>query len=372
LKILKILQISSAQAFGGGERHVADLTNSLIARGHDVHVVLRPNSPLLTNLTGVSKKNVRVLPLLNALDVWSANQLSRYVRQLRIDIVHAHMARDYPLAAYATKDKSGAKLILTRHVLFPLNRFQRRIFSRAARVIAVSEAVARQLRTQNLTPSDRLCVIRNGVVLPRATPSPTTRSSLHADWNFPLNSLVVGTVGELRPLKGHEVFLNAAAQVIATIPQARFVIVGGDFSQRQETHSRITQLVEQLQLMDHVRLLGHVDEVGSVLAAMDVFVSASQTESFGLAMVEALAAGLPVVATATEGACEIIRPGETGFLVPIADSTALAKAIKQLLVDPDSRTRMAQAAHTDAAERFPLEKMVESIERVYEESIQHI
>lgn len=368
---LKILQISSAQAFGGGERHVADLANSLVSRGHEVYIALRPNSALLNKLDRLPKANVRVLPLRNALDVWSANQLARFARQAGAEIVHAHMARDYPLAAFATKDKSAAKLILTRHVLFPLNRFQRRVFSRAARVIAVSEAVGRQLRAQNLASTDRICVVRNGVEVQRLNEArqSSARASLHLSWGFPSNCLVVGTVGELKPLKGHEAFLRTAAQVVASYPQARFVVVGGDFSKGRETLSEITQLVEELNLMDHVRLLGHVDEVAPFLAAMDVFVSASQTESFGLAIVEALATSLPVVATETEGAREIIRAGYTGFLVPVGERAALVEAINKLLGDTDLRTRMGKSAYQDAVERFPLEKMVDSIERVYEESI---
>jgi glycosyltransferase involved in cell wall biosynthesis len=367
---LKILQISSAQSFGGGERHVADLANSLGTRGHDVYAALRPGSPLLRKLHQLPQANLRTLPLRNALDVPSANELARFARQIGAEIVHAHMARDYPLGAFAARGTLGAKLIITRHVLFPLNRFQSRVFSRASRVIAVSEAVARQLKAQQLLPPERISVVRNGVEVNRFIEARRTsnRTPLYRSWGFPENCLVVGAVGALTPLKGHDVFLHAAALVVEKYPQARFLIAGGDFSRNSDTLNAIQQLIAELDLHDYVRLLGEVEDVAPLLAAMDVLVSASQTESFGLAMVEALASSLPVVATNTEGALEIIKDGETGFLVPVGQSAQLAESVNRLLGDADLRRRLGQLAYQDASERFRLEQMVDAIEKIYEES----
>jgi glycosyltransferase involved in cell wall biosynthesis len=368
---LKILQISSAQSFGGGERHVADLANSLSARGHDVYAALRPTSPLLRKLHQLPQANLRTLPLRNALDVPSANELARFARHIGIEIIHAHMARDYPLAAFAARGKPLAKLILTRHVLFPLNRFQSRVFSRVSRVIAVSEAVARQLEAQQLLQPERISVVRNGVDVERLNEARriSNRTALCRSWGFPEDCLLVGTVGELNPLKGHDDFIRAAAIVVASYPQARFLIAGGDPSSDNKTSRSLKYLIAELSLQDRIRLLGQVEDVAPFLAAMDVFVSASQTESFGLAMVEALASSLPVVATDTKGAQEIIRDGETGFLVPVGQSAALAKAISRLLIDADLRERMGQLAYRDACERFQLENMVDAIEQIYEETL---
>src|SRR3954465_14879729 len=103
---------------GGGERHLADLANALAGRGHDVHVALAPRSPLRAELKSLPARNIITLPLRNALDVPSAHEPARLVRRLEIDVVHAHMARDYPLASYATRRAARARLVITRHVLF--------------------------------------------------------------------------------------------------------------------------------------------------------------------------------------------------------------------------------------------------------------
>src|SRR5258708_2280492 len=107
---LNILQISSASSFAGGERYVADLTNALVARGHDLYVAVRPRSPLPRHLH-LPPEKILTLPLRNALDVPSAHELDRFVRRQRIEVVHAHMARDYSLAAYAARRNRETKFI---------------------------------------------------------------------------------------------------------------------------------------------------------------------------------------------------------------------------------------------------------------------
>jgi len=171
---LRILQISSAQSLGGGERHLADLTTGLAQLGHDVHVAVRPNSPLIKELAGLPSENITTFPLRNSLDAKSAQGLSRLVRKHKIQVVHAHMARDYPLAAYAVRTNSAASLIITRHVLFPLSRLHRITLSRAARIIAVSQAVAARIQADAIVPAEKISVVLNGI--------DTARFSLARGW----------------------------------------------------------------------------------------------------------------------------------------------------------------------------------------------
>ena len=114
---MRILQICSARQIGGGERHLADLANGSARRGHDVFAALIPSSPLLSELTSVPKQNIVQVPMRSVLNVSSALKLARFASENRIQIIHAHVARDYPLAALVAR-RSSAHLILTRHVLF--------------------------------------------------------------------------------------------------------------------------------------------------------------------------------------------------------------------------------------------------------------
>lgn len=343
-----------------------DLANALAGRGHELHVAQRRSSPLTGKLR-LPKENLITLPLRNALDASSAGALAKVIRDRKIEIVHAHMARDYPLAAYAVQRNPGARLIVTRHVLFPLSRLHKVTLARVSRVIAVSQAVERQLRAQALIPAGKITVIHNGIDCDRieATRSGFKRTEFCQRWNLPPDSLLVGSVGTLTPLKGHEDFLKAAAQIKDVCSQAFFIISGVDSSPRQTHRHALERLIKELDLVDRVRLIGWMDDITELFCALDVFVSASRSESFGLAIVEAMAAGAAVVATKTEGALEIVSDGACGILVPVAGTEDMARAIKELLLNPRKRETISAHAVGVVRERFSLKRMVDQTEKLY-------
>jgi glycosyltransferase involved in cell wall biosynthesis len=363
---LNILQISSASSFGGGERYVVDLTNNLIARGHDLYVAVRPRSPLIRHLE-LPQQRILTLPLRNALDVPSAHELERFVRRQRIDVVHAHMARDYSLAAYAARRNRQAKFIATRHVLFQLNRLHRHTLARATRVIAVSAAVAKELRSQRLLSESQIAVIPNGIDVERFSHARAVfdRTQFLHSMGLPPDCRLVGSVGELRTLKRHDDFIRAAALIVSRFPETQFVLAGLDTSASGEVRKPLEKLIAELELKDCFYFLGWVDEAEKLLCAMDVFVSASETESFGLAIVEAMAAGTPVVATQTEGAQEVIEAGKTGLLVPIGNVAGIAESVCELLGNPEKSRAMGAHAQEAANARFSLRRMVDEIEEIY-------
>ncbi len=364
---LRILHISSAQAFGGGERHLADLVNALTARGHDVYVAVRPRSPLVSDLTRLPKKNLIEFPLRNALDARSASGLASLVRERGIEIVHAHMARDYPLAAYAVRRNPGAQLIVTRHVLFPLNRLHKITLSRVARVIAVSEAVARRLGAEKLVPQEKIVVVHNGIDVAKfeTAMSHFDRGQFCRRWDLPDKGVLVGSVGGLNPLKGHDDFLQAATRIGVVFPHAHFIVAGVDATATQENLAGLKQLIHKLDLDTRVSLIGKMDDITPLFCALDILVSASRTESFGLAIAEAMASSTAVVATETDGAREIIRDRETGLLVPVGDVGAIAESVSVLLKDEERRSRMGSRARDHIRERFSLERMVDDTEMIY-------
>jgi len=368
---LRILHISSAQAFGGGERYLADLANSLASRGHDVFAVVRPDSPLIAELTGLPAENLVYLPLRNALDAKSAGRLASFVRKQNIQLIHAHMARDYPLAAYAGRRNPDAKLVVTRHVLFPLNRLHRFTLARVARVVAVSEAVGRQLCMQKIVPDERVTVVHNGIHVARFETAMREfdREEFCRRWDIPEKSTLIGSVGSLNPLKGHEDFLQAAARIAAKFPAAYFIVAGVDVTAGQINRANLERLVGKLKLESRVRFIGKMEDVAPLFCALDIFVSASHSESFGLAIAEAMTTGTPVVATKTEGAKEIVRDRETGVLVEVRDVGALAEAIGSLLGDEEKRKRIGQRASEEVRLRFSLDRMVDATERIYLESL---
>src|ERR1044072_5600297 len=149
---------------------------------------------------------------------------------------------------------------------------------------------------------------------------------------MPSRGALVGSIGELRTLKRHDDFIRAAALILKEFPETQFVLAGVG-----EIREHLERLVEELGLKENFHFLGWLDDADKLLCAMDVFVSASETESFGLAIVEAMAAGTAVVATATEGAQEVIDDQRTGLLVSIGDVNRMAESVINLLSDPEKR-----------------------------------
>ena len=355
---MRILQICSAREIGGGEIHLADLSNALANRGHEVFAALSPASPLRKCLSSLSSKNIIELPMRNALNLATAMKLSRYVRAQSIDIVHAHVARDYLLATLAT-DRSESRLVLTRHVLFPLHRIHRLTLRRTARVIAVSRAVAESLVSQRVFEPEKIVMIHNGIDVVRFAKANAEPARNHQPR--------VGMVGHIAPIKGQDDFVHAAAIASQYRDDIEFLIAGEDKTDSGENRRALEKLISELELDQKIRLVGWTDDMASFLATLDVYVSPARSEPFGLSIVEAMAAGVPVVATASEGAREIIEDNETGRLVPIEESDAIAGTILDLLEHESERVRLAENARMAVSHRFSLERMVEQTERVYAE-----
>ena len=369
---MRILQICSAREIGGGERHLADLANNLGNRGFEIFAAIAPGSPLRSELSSLASENIIELPMRNALSVRSGLRLARLVRERRIEIVHAHVARDYPLAALAA-GRSGARLVLTRHVLFPLSKIHRLTLRRTSRVIAVSEAVADGLRQQKLFPADKIVTIHNGIDVKRfeqgSSGTGVPPVSHHGQDAHATRRQLVGMIGHLAPIKGQEEFIRAAAIVCGTRNDVDFIIAGEDKSRDGQNRANIEKLIIDLDLKQRVQLTGWTDEVAGLLATLDLFVSPARSEPFGLSIVEAMAAGVPVIATASEGACEIIDTDESGRLVPIGDVEALAKAIADLLGDAPARERLARNARAVVNSKFTMERMVDRTELLFRQVI---
>jgi glycosyltransferase involved in cell wall biosynthesis len=297
----------------------------------------------------------------------SSLELSRLVRDHKIDLLHAHVARDYPVAAFATRRNRQTKFIITRHVLFPLNALHALTMSHVARVIAVSRAVERALAANKTFSADKITVVPNGIDLTRFGPElrGSNRTEFRRALNVGADTFLIGAVGEIKNQKGHADFVRAASRVAETRSDAHFVIAGEDTTRTGDHRRALEARVLELGIEARVHFVGRVGDTAALLAALDVYVSASRTESFGLATVEAMASGLAIVATATEGAKEILEDDSTGIIVPVGDAEQLAASLLRLSEDQSLRARLGSKARAAALARFSVERMVDETEKVY-------
>jgi len=355
---MRILQINSARSIGGGERHVIDLSDELTARGHEVFVAVVPGSPVRAAFRNVPAENIVDVPLRNALDVGSIARIASLARGKKIDLMNVHFAKDYPVVS-AAATISKVPYVITRHVLFPMNSAHRMFLRNTRYIIAPSNAVAESLRAQGLFPSQKIVTIRYGLDTERFPPQLASNR----------DHICVGSIGNLDPVKGFDVLIRAAAIVTKEIPDAKFSIVGEDRSRDGRNKSELLKLIDELNLENTVDLAGWSDDVGQTLSGFDIFVSASRSESFGFVIAEAMLSGVPVIATETEGAKEIISEATLGRLVPIGSAEQIANAIVDLSSHPAYREQLVQSGRDHVRENFSLKRMVDETEDLYERAI---
>ncbi|HWP35157.1 MAG TPA: glycosyltransferase [Thermodesulfobacteriota bacterium] len=305
-----------------------------------------------------------VLPLRRPLDpAWLARAL-RLVRRAGVELVHAH---EFTMNTYGTLLGRLGRLpvIATVHgKAYYADRTRRRLAYRfvgraASQVVAVSHDVRRFLLEEVGLAPEAVVTIHNGVAPPPPV-SPAAAAALRHQLGLPAGTPVVGTVGTLLPVKGHADLLEAVARLAPAVPDLTALICG-----RPLVLEPLAARAAALGIADRVRFLGYRDDVPALLAVMDVFVLPSLSEGLSLALLEAMAAGLPVVATAVGGNPEVVRDGESGFLVPPRDPGALAERIGRLLRDRALARRLGLAAARRVRQEFSLDAMVQRYEALY-------
>lgn len=360
---MRIMHVSSARTYGGGERHVVDLCRGLQARGHEVFAALRPTSVWQDRLDFLPDERKLFVSIRNSFGVLSAMRIAEFARDNKIEIIHAHVARDYVPVSIACLAANPAKFILTRHVLFPLKPFNRFALKNLSAAIGVSDAVGKELRA--IFPKEKVRVVPNGLDIKNFTrrDPEELRREFREFHSIGPDVPLVGTLGELKELKGQRDFVLAAQEIVKTVPECQFVIVGQDNSLDGHFRRELKRLAHVLGLENKFLWLDWLEDTAPFYSAIDVFSSPSESESFGLAILEAMARGKPIVATETEGAKQLLA--KCGRLTKINDPVDLAGGIVSVLADPKSAAAMGERARGTAAENYSLDQMLEQTEAVY-------
>lgn len=234
--------------------------------------------------------------------------------------------------------------------------------NRNRQLVAVSEATRAFHVAQGLDPA-RTCVIYNGVDCEQFQPRPAS-GSLRRELRLPPDTLLIGTIGQIGLRKGHDVLAEAAAMASDRVPQAHYVLVGERHSSKAESiafERAVWQRFVDAQLGDHLHGLGYRADVPQLLNELDLLVHPAQQEPLGRVLLEAAAAGLPIVATDVGGTPEILTDGESARLIPPGDPARLASAIGELAANPSLRARLAHAARQRVLEAFPIRRAADEL-----------
>ena len=363
---MRILHISSAKSFGGGEKHLIDLCRGLKESGHDVFVAVRPTCEWKSRLSFLPEENICTVSIRNSFGLLSSKRLASFVRAKDIEIIHAHLGRDYITASIVARLVSPLKCVLTRHVLFPLKAFNRFVLANVDRIIAVSEDV--RLSLSGVFESKKIRVIYNGSdsMMKSADEGADCRSRLRAELDVQESTILIGLIGTVSEVKGQDLAVEAIG-ILKEIPDLKLVILGKADSPKDPFLLKLRVQIGSSDYRDRVIFLESEGAIEDLMPGFDIILSSSRSESFGLVILESMIAGVPVVATPTRGATLLLENGNCGFIAKGFEAQSIAEAIRECLSEDRSRTRKMASATSRAALLFTLKRMVEKTEGVYRE-----
>ncbi len=248
-------------------------------------------------------------------------------------------------------------------------RTLRWLIPRATRIAAISACVADALVEAHPAARERTALIYNGVDTTRFRPT-RPAAEIRDELGLPDDALVIGTVGQLVPWKRQDLFIEAAARIIAHVPRAWFLVVGADlFAEHPDYVAELRELAAGLSLGDRIIFTGFREDIASVMAAMDLMLHPAENEPLGRAVMEAMSQGVPCVAADACGPAEIIEDGVNGILASPGDPEVMAARAIELLGRPGSLARMGAAARRRINEVFSAERMARLTEGLYEEAL---
>jgi len=360
---MRIALLTETGGPGGAEHMLLTLASGLAARGHEI-VPVGPDdrSAWLGDEFRARGFSPERYSMRRLVDLRCLRGIAETLRQRAVDVVHSH---EFTMGVYGS---AAARLIHRPHVLtmhggrYYAGKVQRRLaLSIAARssqaIVGVSEASARDLERTLRLRAGIARSIPNGV-----PPREGDRHHVRRELALADDEHLIVAVGNLYPVKGHAVLLRALGSVHQTHPLLRWhlAIAGRGAEERS-----LRDVACAAGIADRVHLLGYRDDVGDLLAGADVYAMPSLSEGLPLALLEAMAAGLPIVASAVGGIPEAARDGVHALLVPPDDDAALAAALERLLSDAELRRTLGGAASARARQEHGAERMIDAYERLY-------
>lgn len=353
---IRVVHLDTERGWRGGERQTFWLARELRAQHHGSIVAARPREALAAASQRDGLPVWAVEPLVE-LDPLAAFRLRSALRRHRTDILHAHTAHAVGLGALAVAGGSTA-LVVTRRVDFPLRRnpATRWKYARARALIAISSAVRDVLLAGGI-PAERVTVVRSGVDLSRRV-EPASQDTLRALGLAPGVPLVV-MVAALVPHKAPVTFVRAIASAVGSGTRLQALLVGDGPLRGEVLRER-----DALGIETTLRVAGQRPDADGLIAAADVVALSSREEGLGTVLLDAMACGKAVAATAAGGIPDVVVDGETGLLVPVGDAAALGAAVGRLCTDEPLRASLGAAAR-DRARLFSIEQTAARTLEVY-------
>ena len=362
---MNILEIVSGGEVNGAVVHCVLLSKELARLGHSVTLLCRHNSKLIPLLEGspveIIESDMHRIPM---------NELKRVTalaHERKIDLIHTHMTRAHNFGV-CLRRFSGIPCIATAH-----SHIVQFHWMFADYVISVSDATKQFQRRRNFVRESRIETVHGFMDYDRVSNvSCSARNEVRSSLGIGEKTPLIGIIGDIIPRKGHIFLIRALPAILVRRPEARLLVVGSPKRKiGEEYFQKIQAEAQSLGVADKIIWAGYRSDIPQTLAALDVYVSASLDEMFPVAVLEAMAAKAPIVATSVGGVPECLKHCETALLVPSGDPLRLGDTISQLLEDSVLASRLATRAQQVAHENFSLASQAPRIEAVFRQVIKH-
>jgi len=362
--------IFGGDILGGSERLVYSLVTNLHRDSFNPSVACIGDSVF----EGFRNLDIRVyaVPKKRRFDIAALRMLARIIRDDNIHVVNAHHFMPMIYSFYGAKIANHSALVYTEHSVWEMERISRcwrRIGQHLLRsvdsIVGVSSTVTTQLMRSFETRPSQVKTIFNGVKLDavEVQGQPPTKESL----NIARGERVIGMVANFKKIKNHLFLLKAFQELVTDDKQEiKLLLIGQSFSRNEEdAEPEIRRFVSANALEKNILLLGYREDVPALLGVMDIFCLTSFREGLPISLLEAMAAGLPVVGTDVDGIRDVIIDGRNGYLIQIGDVPGLKCALNTLLRNESLRTKMGQESQAMAKERFGLEGCIKQYESLF-------
>jgi glycosyltransferase involved in cell wall biosynthesis len=367
---IRVLQLITSLERGGAENHLLALLTHADRQAFEVETAVLSGEGELVPIFRQAGIAVHLLRARNRFDPLALGRLVRLLREGRFDILHSHLFRAdiYAGLAVARLGERRPLLVSTRHNddRFFLNPFvglvHYGVSARQDLIIAISDHIARFTVSRGVRHPERVRRVYHGLEPPVTQALEREGQHIRQELGIGPDAFLVGNVGRLALQKGQRHLIAAMPLLLERVPRARAIIAGGG-----DLEDYLRVLASDMGVAERVHVLGPRRDVPALMHAVDVFVMPSIWEGFGLVLLEAMAAGRPIVASRVATIPEVVADGETGLLVPVGDPLALADALAQLAEDPDRAARMGEAGRERLRRQFSVEKMVGDTELLYRE-----
>lgn len=353
------LHVNTEMTWRGGERQVLLLLHGLIDRGCSGGLCAHPASAIARKAI---QEGLPFYPvkLKGPLDIPSAKKIAHAALKHGVDTIHLHTAHACALGPWVRRFFPPVKLVASRRVAFPIRSARK--YKKMDAIIAVSNRIKEMLRDKGIG-MDKICLIHDGVPVPDMPLS--KEGELIKAFNLQDAFPIIGTVAHLSESKGHRHLLEAVKLLQNRLPKARYLMIGeGELRQALEEKAR------NLNILDQVVFAGFREDVNRFLPILDLFVMPSLTEGLCSSLLDAMAYGVPAVATETGGIPDVLRSGENGVLVPPADPSALAEAMHGLAVDEPRRRVLGEKGRVTIEKKFSIQSTVDQTIALYRDLLE--